>query len=217
MRKKNPLVFAVSLAFLLPLLGAGCSLDYSGTLVADELGETVPDTVLTDFLHVAVRGDVETFRIRADRGENYNKKKESHFFGVEFTEYDARGEVLTRGNCDRALLYMDTDNVELWGNLSFYSVEEEALVRGEYLFWEDAKGELRGAEDRPVSIQLDSGTRISGTGFAARGPDRAVSFASGVSGVWVDEGEGGEPAGEDGGADGAAGAVSSAGAAGGDR
>ena len=178
-------IFAV--IFLLTFFG--CSLDYEGAFMAEEISEDIPDAVISDFTHVAVRSGVETFRILAGKGENYDKKKESRFYNVDFRELNPEGEVVTIGVCDRALLYMDSDNIELWGNLSFYSSEEEATILAEYLFWNDAEGILSGEEDSWVVIEKDSGSSLKGTGFTAYLKENRVIMEKSVSGSWVDEEE----------------------------
>ena len=178
-------LFVISLFLFLP----GCSLDYSDSFMADEIEEDIPDTILAEFVHVAVRSDVEAFRIEADRGENYDTKKESRFFGVSFQELDRDGEILTRGSCDRAVLYLDSDNIDLWGNLSFYSSKEAATILAEHLFWNDAEGRLLGDRDGWVVIEKDSGTYLEGVGFLAEVRKNRVEFQSRVNGAWVDENE----------------------------
>jgi len=169
------------------LLLFSCSLDYTGSFMADEIAEDIPDTILNDFSHVAVRSGGESFLVWAARGENYDRKKESRFFTVDFQEVNALGEVVTSGSCDRAVLYLDSDNMDLWGNLLFYSSEEEATISADHLFWDDARGELTGDPGSLVVITRDSGASLQGEGFSAALRENRVEFRSRVKGVWVDD------------------------------
>ncbi|MBI9103919.1 MAG: LPS export ABC transporter periplasmic protein LptC [Spirochaetales bacterium] len=188
MKKRSFILILLSLLFFF-----SCSLNYEDAFMTDEISEDIPDAVLSDFTHIAVRAGTETFRILAGKGENYDKKKESHFYEVEFRELNAEGQVVTLGECDKALLYLDSDNIELWGNLSFYSAEEEATILAEYLFWDDGEGILTGEPDSWVVIRKDSGSSLQGTGFTAYLRENRVILEESVSGSWVEEEEtGGE-------------------------
>ncbi len=157
--------------------------------MADEISEEIPDAVLLDFSHIAVRSGSEAFRILAGKGENFDKKKESHFYDVVFMEYDPEGEIITEGRCDKALMYLDSDNIELWGNLSFYSASEEATIIADYLFWNDQDGILSGEPESWVIIIKDSGASLEGIGFTAYLQENRIILEDSVSGFWVDEDE----------------------------
>ena len=173
--------------FLMLFVFFGCSLNYEDSFMAEEISEDIPDAVITDFTHVAVRSGHEAFRILAGKGENFDKRKESRFYEVNFRELDAEGVIVTLGECDEALLYSDSDNIELWGNLSFYSAEEEATILAEYLFWNDQEGFLTGDPDSWVVIRKDSGSSLKGTGFTAYLKENRVVLEQSVSGTWVDD------------------------------
>lgn len=154
-------------------------------MMADEIAEDIPDTILDSFIHTQVKGGRKTFMVQADRGEFYDKKKETLFTGVQFREFGSDGSVITEGTCEHARLFTDTDNVELWGGLMFYSAREEAQLTAEELFWNDAQGTLTAAPEAFVEIEKDSGSRLRGRGFSAETGSRTVRFESNVSGTWV--------------------------------
>jgi LPS export ABC transporter protein LptC len=172
-----------------------CSLDYSSAFLAAELARETPDTVFEDLVYVVIRNNAENFRIQAERGENYTKLSESRFYKINFTELNPAGEILTSGSCDEAFLFTDTHNIELRGNLAFYSAQEKAWLTADRLFWSDEQKELTGDPEGQVELALDSGTRIEGGGFSALARDRTVRFDGGVQGSWVEkaEEEGEEP------------------------
>ncbi len=153
--------------------------------MADEIAEDIPDTILNSFVHTQVKGGKKTFMVQSVQGEFYEKKKETFFTGVQFREFGSEGGVITEGTCEYARLYTDTDNVELWGGLRFYSAREEAQLTAEALFWNDAEGTLTAAPEALVEIEKDSGSLLRGRGFSAETGSRTVRFGGGVSGTWV--------------------------------
>lgn len=80
------------------LFTLGCELDYESAMMADEIAEDIPDTILLEFTHIVVKDGRETFRVGAERGEFYEKKRQTLFFGVNFQEFDAEGSLITRGS-----------------------------------------------------------------------------------------------------------------------
>ena len=48
---------------LLYLLLAGCSIDYDEAMIADDLAEDIPDTILYDFTQVEVKEGKPLYRI----------------------------------------------------------------------------------------------------------------------------------------------------------
>ena len=174
---------------LILLLAAGCRLDYESAMMAEEIAEDIPDTILLSFTHTVVKNGRPTFRVGADRGEFYEKKQQTLFYNVNFQEFSAEGEVITLGTCSNARIYTDSDNIELWGGMEFYSAKEEASLTGQNLFWNDAEGTLSGGQDDIVEIEKDSGARLRGRGFNAELPSRTVRYQNDVSGTWISEDE----------------------------
>ncbi len=168
---------------------AACSLDYGASQIADKLNADVPDLVLYNFEHTSVRHDRKSFEISADVSRSYNQKKEQVLDGVGFREFNEKGEVITRGSADHALLHTDTDNVELTGNIHFYSKQEGATVTCNSLFWNDKERTLKSLPEDVVSIHKDSGTQLSGTGFSADVGRNEVRFTGPVSGTVVAQDE----------------------------
>jgi len=175
---------------LIVLLAAGaCSLDYESAEMAEDLDQEIPNSVLINFSQVLVRDSEPAFLVEAARAEDYGKKKETRLTDIHFIEYDKDGAIVTDGHADYAILNNDTRNVELWGNLFFYSAGEEAEISGEYLFWNDAERTLTSKPELPVRIKKDQGTEIEGQGFTADFKTLDFTFEEDVTGTYVSDDE----------------------------
>lgn len=155
--------------------------------MAEDLAEEVPDTILRDFSQVMVRDSVPTFFIEADESKSFGKRKETIFMGVHFQEYDKTGMIVTDGYAENAKMFSETENVELWGSLNFYSEREEASLEGEYLFWDNEASTLSGKAEDQINILKKSGSEITGRGFFADSRTKSIKFRSRVSGSWTNE------------------------------
>ena len=180
LKKYRPFIFLILLAAGL----TACEFNYEESMIAEDLDEEVPETILRNFAQVMVRDSVPTFYIEAGESEAYGKLKETHFKEVHFQEYDREGTVVTDGQADFAKMFNDTESVELWGNLYFYSQREGASLEGEYLFWDNERSTLSGKSDDRIQIVDDSGSIISGKGFSADSRNKSIKFENQVSGTW---------------------------------
>ena len=165
----------------------GCHFNYDESIMAEDLADEIPETILKNFSQVMVKDAVPTFYIQASESRSYGKRKETIFKGVHFQEYDDTGKVVTDGKADNAKMFNETESVELWGNLNFYSEREEASLEGEYLFWDNEKSSLSGKEDDRISILKNNSSEIAGKGFFADSRTKSIRFSSQVSGTWKNE------------------------------
>ena len=169
---------------------SACSLDYGPAQIAQKLSENTPDLVLYDFQNTSVRHGHKLFRISASYSESFDQKQQQSLTNVKFVEFDEKGNVITTGTADHALLHTDSNNVELSGHITFYSEQEKATVACGYLSWNDKERTLTSLPDDTVTIKKDSGTVLSGTGFSADVARRDVEFSGPVSGTVVAQDEG---------------------------
>ena len=175
---------------LLPLFVvvlSGCSLNYGESQLATEISEEIPDTILTGVSHTVVRDNVVRFRIGAELVESYGEENLQELHSVTFTEYDSTGAVRTEGTADYADFQTDTENVEITGNLRFYSVPDEAWIEAEYLFWNSDERQLTSRPEEPVALERSDGTSIIGRGFTAEMDQSLIIFSDGVEGTIVEE------------------------------
>ena len=169
------------------LLVAGCSLDYQQSTLTGEISDDIPDTVFISITHTIVRDGTIRFLVRADRAESYEEKKRQYLYGVEFTEFVGDGAIVTRGTADYADYRIDTEDVELTGNLSFYSTEREAWLSTDYLYWDSEERRLTSRPENPVFVRQSDGTTVQGRGFTAEMGRSLIIFERGVSGTFVKE------------------------------
>lgn len=158
-------------------------------MVAEEFSEEIPDTILFEFTHRVIQDGREIFKVSGKRGEFFEEKRQALFYGVAFQEFDADGILITRGVCNNARIYTDTENAELWGELDFYSSKDEASLKGNSLFWDDAASVLSGSDEEIIEIQKDSNKTVAGRGFYVDLNTRVVSFQGDITGSWVEDEE----------------------------
>ena len=179
--KHTPLLLVMVAAAL-----TSCSLDYGQSQLSSEISEEIPDTVLTGVAHTVVRDNTVRFRITAVRVEAFADENRQYLYEVGFTEYDADGSVRTDGTADFADFQTDTEDVELTGDLRFFSVPDEAWLRADYLYWNSEERQLTSHPEEPVVLEKSDGTYIVGRGFIAEMSESLIIFSGGVNGTIVD-------------------------------
>jgi len=178
-----------SLVLLFLIISVSCRLDYGGDQLTDELSDDIPDTILFEVVHTIVRDGSPRFRVVADRVETYSDRDRQYLSGVEFRELNPDGTVKTSGVANHAEYRVDTEDVELTGNLMFYSEEEEAWLTADYLYWSSDARRLTSVPENPVTVRKADGTRVVGRGFVAEMSRTHIYFQDGVSGTIVEEEE----------------------------
>jgi len=174
---------------------AGCSLDYEDARLDEEFDTDLPEAEFDDAVVTAVRDDGEV-RLTAERVRHFPRKQEQHLTNVRFQEISSDGSVVTEGRADEARLYTDSDDVELWGDVELYSVEQEAWIFAEFLRYDHEARVVAGRTDERVRIERDDGSTVSGVDFSAELEFRDVSFGGEVRGTLIsrnreDDGGGG--------------------------
>jgi len=177
------------LVILILFLILGCSLDYEQAMMADELSETLPETVLIEFTHSIIKNGNPVFIISADKAATYPESKKTIMEGIIFKQFNSSNELISEGRADRATMFSATENIELENNVYFYSITEESAIEADYLYWNNEEGTLTAEEEDTVSIRQDSGTRIQGTGFYAELYEKDIHFRGFATGTWVDDEE----------------------------
>ncbi len=189
-RARSPRPVLLMVAFLLLL--SACALDYEEGRVAEEIAEEVPTTRLVNAEITAIREG--TLVVTAGLLESYPKQDRQILEEITFLERGPDGEIRLEGRASRAVHHLDTDNIELQGEIYFHSAVEEATIESEFLYWDEEADILRSEPDGTVRLSEEDGTSIEGEGFRADGRRRTVSFEGGVEGTIV-TGEGEPPPG----------------------
>ena len=177
---------------LVPLILASalilsCSLDYGETDLATEISEDTPDTVLHDVTHTIVRDGRPRFIVHAERVETYGGRKRQYLTEVEFSELAEDGSIVTDGTARYAEYHVDTEDVELSGELRFYSAAEDAWLTAEYLYWDSEARLLSSHDEETVTVARGDGTRVRGRGFVAEMGRSIIRFDDGVSGTLIED------------------------------
>jgi len=164
---------------------AGCSLDY-GDGLAEDLSESVPDTVVYGFSHTVIERGVPSFRIEAERAESYQAKRLMVLSGVRFSEYGRDGvELLSEGGAERAVFHTDTESAELSGSVRFYYAPDGLSVESGYLEWDGEARRLSSRADTVTTLRDDDGSGLSGSGFTADAASRSFEFGNRADGRFV--------------------------------
>lgn len=171
------------------LVTVGCSLDYDQVRVAEEISVDIPVTIIKDFTHTVVRNGRRAFSISAEVSESYPDRAEQLLEGIYFVEFDSDEEIVTEGIADRAVLYTETEDVEIYEGIEFYTKREEAGLSADYLFWNDEERILTSETDAEVTLRRDDGSEVEGRGFRADMKYKTMSFERDVRGVYVSDDE----------------------------
>lgn len=176
----------VIIALIIMLISV-CSLEYQEAMVADNIEETVPDTIVIDFRHVVVQQGRIIATLEAQRAETYGKKHETILTGVRFYEHDGTGEIVTEGRADRAVFHSNSENAEMSGNILFQSESEGIRIIAENLRWLKDEKKLASAPGQFVRLEKEDGSFVEGKGFSADFKTKSIRFLSEVKGLYVQE------------------------------
>jgi LPS export ABC transporter protein LptC len=162
----------------------GCTFDYSGADVERDSDERIPQVELVDVEMVIERSN--RLRLTASRIASFPDEGYQELRDVRFSEFGPGGELRLEGRADAGRLDLDTEDVELRGNVSFYSTVEEATIESEFLYWNAEDRILSSTEDAPVVLEREDGSRVEGRGMEVDGRRNSVTFSRGVEGIFRD-------------------------------
>jgi LPS export ABC transporter protein LptC len=175
---------------LLPaLLGvlalAGCTFDYSGAQVERDEEEKIPQVELINVMMVVERDN--RLELTASRIASYPAEKYQEFTDLRFREFGPEGDLRLEGAADSGVMALDTEDVELRGEVRFFSQVEDATIESEFLFWDADARIMTGTEDGVVRLEGEDGSWVEGRGLAVDGRRNSVTFSGGVEGVFQSE------------------------------
>jgi LPS export ABC transporter protein LptC len=125
--------------------------------------------------------------LTASRIASFPAEKYQEFTDLRFREYGPEGDLRLEGYADSGVMALDTENVELRGEVRFVSRVEDATIESDFLFWDADARILTGTEDGVVRMERDDGSWVEGRGLAVDGRRNSVSFSGGVEGVFRTE------------------------------
>src|SRR6056297_1666929 len=114
---------------------SSCSLDYQQEQLVNEMEESIPDSIIYSFEHTAVENGAPLFRLIAEEAALYGEKKRTELSDVQFYEFDKEGAIVTEGTADEAVIFTESEDAELTGDLQVYSLREEAEIFCDYMYW----------------------------------------------------------------------------------
>ncbi len=168
----------------LALLGAatflGCTFDYSDSQVESRQRGEQPQLELLD-VRMVVERDTR-LELTASRIAVYQQRRTQEFEDLIFREFDTAGEIRLEGRAAAGSLDLDTEDVQLFGEVVFYSSVEGAELVSSFLSWENAERVLRGEPDGVVRILRDDGSWVEGRGVRVDGRRNVVEFTQGLEG-----------------------------------
>ena len=166
-----------------------CSINYEEAIVSDEMSEDVPDTIMKNFTYISVRNGVESIKLEAETASTFENKNETIMENVVFQEFSNNGSIAAEGKADSVILFNNTEDAELSGNLYLYSKQEEGAIETDFLEWTKESKELKSNPQSQVNITKDSGTTISGKGFHANLRKKEITFSENIIGEYINEDE----------------------------
>jgi LPS export ABC transporter protein LptC len=183
-RRSNLFVLIVLISMIL-----SCEVDLGDVNFQQEL-EATPDIIVENFIRQIYRDDILILELRALESRTFSNEAKQELDVIEFIEFDAEANVITEGRAESAVIFTNTDDVELSGSIYVFSEKEQAIVEGEYFYWSAAGKQISSLPSEIVRIVKESneGTDIiEGKGFLADMRYRTVSFSEGVSGFLENE------------------------------
>ena len=184
--KRSALAAFVALPILLYL--AGCSLDYDSVLPGDGQPDSIPSIALYEAQFIIVRTSGSRLEVTAGTIELFSKRDFQVFTDASFVELDSDETLVNRGTADQVVYFYNSGNVELKGNVEFYSSEQQATIFAENIIWKDEERTLTSGADDRIEVIKESGDRLSGRGLHADMRRRTIELAEEVNGsLIVDE------------------------------
>ncbi len=171
---------------LLPLM-AGCTFDYDEATVETEGQPGVPQTEVIDVRMVVVREN--RLELTARRIATFPDEGVQEFEEMTFQEFGPQGDLRLAGSAEGGTLHLDSEDVELRGEVRLTSTEDDAVLESDFLYWDNAGRILSSRDGGVVSVGRGDGSRISGAGLRLDGRRNVVEFENGVQGTYVSEEE----------------------------
>lgn len=159
---------------------SACSLDYDSS-VSESLDASIPTSRLYNVKRVQIQNGAPKVTFVAEEAVVWEEREETELFNFIFNEYGDQKDIITRGEAEY-LLIADTNDAVVEGQISGYSVRNEASLEADNLKWVDEKRLLSSRDDSLVSIEMDNGSLLEGRGFQADLYTNTTTFKSGIGG-----------------------------------
>ncbi|GMO29270.1 MAG: hypothetical protein Ta2F_04640 [Termitinemataceae bacterium] len=162
-----------------------CTFDYGET---DAEESKLPNMTMEGLEYVRVKNGQPVARMEADIGDRFESRHVMELKNFNFQQYNtSTGEIDAIGSGDKALVEMDTGNVQMNGSIHINVESENMTIDTESFTWKDKPKTLSGDDNLPVNIEKTDGTIINGKGFSSDLRSKTFIFSRDVDGVYVSE------------------------------
>lgn len=143
------------------VFSGSCSLKYEDYSVDQN---KIPQMILEDFQQTSVRKGVKSYVFSGEKAEKYDGLNQLRLKAIKFEEYNAAGQVITRGKADSATILTQTEDVTVDGQVEAWSEKQKATLQAPGLDWKQSDKRL---VTRPgeVVLRKDSGSVLRGKGL----------------------------------------------------
>lgn len=173
---------SLGLCTLATVLCVACSFDYRAAAIEGERRAEVPQVEIFDAVSVVAREN--RLELRAKRIAIYPERRVQEMDFLTFSEFGPAGDLRLDGSADHALLDLDSEDIELSGNIVLNSRIEGARLESQFLRWSAKERVLTGKAGDRVRVRRDDGSYVVGGGFRVDGRRNSVFLSDGVEGVY---------------------------------
>lgn len=149
--------------------------------MSDELSETIPSSILYNVEQIQVKNGSPKAVFSAEEARVWSEQENTEMFNVQFLEFDEKRNTITDGSADYVVIG-DNHDATIKGQISGYSLRNEASIQADELSWMDEDRELSSPGEKRVIISLDGGTVLEGSGFSADFFTNTIGFSASVKG-----------------------------------
>ncbi len=158
----NRIIKAVSV-LLLTLLLVACT--FSSEERAKGRPAEHPDMELIQSRYLFSKEDILPIEIEAAKIELYKDHDLAYITSGTFRQYDTDNELLFSGSFEEAEIDTATNNLAMQGVVTIENHQENFIIRGEHLTWNNGDKIVTGDDDTLVTLIKDEHDILEGVGF----------------------------------------------------
>jgi LPS export ABC transporter protein LptC len=180
-------ILLISAAILLvTAIISSCRFSYKDEETDDSADERKVSFVLQNSRYTVQNADGTALLFQAENLAFFEDEEtaELEHFSFQFTENS--GAAAAEGSAEYAVIAMDTEDVQMNGDIHLEFTEEKTVISASDLFWDNSERTLTSQPDSVVTVQKSDGTIISGYGFSAHVYQRTFSFSGQTEGTLTD-------------------------------
>lgn len=176
--------FASVIFIFLTFAFCSCSLKYEEDEVLTK--DKTPEFIFENPTLSRIEKGQKTVSVGAEKIEKYKSNSVYYASNVEFETYKNTNEVDAKGSCGLLYADLDSQNFELFDDISLYSKEYGASFYANVLKWDGKTEQMIGSKRDTVRVEKDD-TILFGTGFSASGISGTFRFSGTVTGEMKSE------------------------------